>query len=82
MKRTCVILAMVLTMLILAGCNMRNNVPVQPLGSPYATAGSPAGNRNPGYATVAPDKTASQDTAGAVTRLPEAATAEGATTMP
>ncbi len=82
MKKTFVILAMVLSLLILAGCNIRNNAPVRPLESPRATTGSPASSRNPGYATVAPDKTASQDTAGAATRLPEAATAEGATTMP
>lgn len=82
-KAACLIIAVWL-LLWLAGCNVRNNPPVRPLAeSPNATAIVPTeGVPAEPFATAAPGKTASQDTAGAVTRLPEAATAQGATTEP
>ncbi len=83
MKRALAILLAALILLLAAGCNMRNNLPARPqVTQPGTTAMRPAASGSPSYATVAPDKTASQDTAGAVTRLPEAATAQGATATP
>jgi hypothetical protein len=75
MKKTILAIAMLLALAGIYGCQRR----------PQAGYTAPAGTATPKPQAVMPrsyppDKTASQDTAGAATKLPEAATA--AVTIP
>lgn len=50
--------------------------------NPKTWTPTPPAVRTQSISSVAPDKTASQDTAGAETKLPEAATAQSGTARP
>jgi hypothetical protein len=78
-RRIAAACAVMLAALGLAGCSLFGGQPSR-TAQPKTLTPSPA--RTEAVNTLKPGKTASQDTAGAETRLPEAATAAGATTSP
>lgn len=73
------LLILVLALMLMCGCSLFGR---QPGSTSPSNVWTPSNTPTQAFSTVSPGKTASQDTAGAMTKLPEAATAAGNTAAP